>query len=390
MLEELNPWWIGEKDKDLEELENLKYSIYPRWIDKLSLNPFSLNFIIGLRRVGKTIGIKLLIEKLLRKIKKPFSIFYFSCDILESYRDLLEIIEEYRKIKKRKGIKMSFIFLDEITLLEDWWRAIKFAIDRHWFDNDVLVLSGSSSLLIKQHIETFSGRKGKGKIVEVHPLNFFEYYSLFFKEFFQRKGKEIFENYLETGGFLAALNERVTDYEYISIIKADIKKIERSTDIARDIMRSIFLKAPNAFSYHSIAKDSGLSVNTVREYIEIFKNMFLLAEVNYIGLDGKVYPRKEKKFVIRDPFLVRALALWTKTDLKKDFLYEWIVQEHLLRKFGEVYYFKNSYEIDCIAGDLKIEVKAGKPHRKYPKGVRVLEEQEIPRFLIELFPNKFV
>ena len=390
MLEELNPWWIGEKDKDLEELENLKYSIYPRWIDKLSLNPFSLNFIIGLRRVGKTIGIKLLIEKLLRKIKKPFSIFYFSCDILESYRDLLEIIEEYRKIKKRKGIKMSFIFLDEITLLEDWWRAIKFAIDRHWFDNDVLVLSGSSSLLIKQHIETFSGRKGKGKIVEVHPLNFFEYYSLFFKEFFQRKGKEIFENYLETGGFLAALNERVTDYEYISIIKADIKKIERSTDIARDIMRSIFLKAPNAFSYHSIAKDSGLSVNTVREYIEIFKNMFLLAEVNYIGLDGKVYPRKEKKFVIRDPFLVRALALWTKTDLKKDFLYEWVVQEHLLRKFGEVYYFKNSYEIDCIAGDLKIEVKAGKPHRKYPKGVRVLEEQEIPMFLIKLFPNKFV
>jgi len=34
---------------------------------------------------------------------------------------------------------------------------------------------------------------------------------------------------------------------------------------------------------------------------------------------------------------------------------------------------------------LKIEVKAGKPHRKYPKGVRILEEEEIPKFLIEVF-----
>jgi len=77
MLEELNPWWIGEKDKDLKELENLKYSIHPKWMDKISLTPFSLNFIIGSMRVGKTIGIKLLIEKLLRKLKilSPFFIF---------------------------------------------------------------------------------------------------------------------------------------------------------------------------------------------------------------------------------------------------------------------------------------------------------------------------
>jgi len=60
------------------------------------------------------------------------------------------------------------------------------------------------------------------------------------------------------------------------------------------------------------------------------------------------------------------------------------VQEHLFRKFGEIYYFKNSYEIDCIAGKLKVEVKAGKPHRRYSRGVRVLEERDIPRFLVEI------
>jgi len=35
-------------------------------------------------------------------------------------------------------------------------------------------------------------------------------------------------------------------------------------------------------------------------------------------------------------------------------LYEWIVQSHLKRRFGGVYYYRNSLEIDVIAGNLKI------------------------------------
>jgi hypothetical protein len=40
-----------------------------------------------------------------------------------------------------------------------------------------------------------------------------------------------------------------------------------------------------------------------------------------------------------------------------------------------------SYEIDCIADSLRIEIEAGKPHRKYPKNVPVLDEENIPLFL---------
>jgi len=105
----------------------------------------------------------------------------------------------------------------------------------------------------------------------------------------------------------------------------------------------------------------------------------------YKGVDNLVHERKEKKFIIRDPFLTKAIGLWCRKEVRKDFLYEWIVQEHLYRKYGEVYYYKNKYEIDCIADSLKVEVKAGKPYRKYPRNVIVLEEEDIPRFLIELF-----
>ncbi|RLF85217.1 ATP-binding protein, partial [Thermococci archaeon] len=61
------------------------------------------------------------------------------------------------------------------------------------------------------------------------------------------------------------------------------------------------------------------------------------------------------------------------------------VQEHLYRKFGEIYYYRDRYEIDVIADGLRVEVKAGKAHRRSPRNVVVLEKEDIPRFLIELF-----
>jgi len=45
---------------------------------------------------------------------------------------------------------------------------------------------------------------------------------------------------------------------------------------------------------------------------------------------------------------------------------------------------RNKLEIDCTAEELKVEVKAGKPHRKYPRGVRIVDVEDLPHFLLEL------
>lgn len=103
-----------------------------------------------------------------------------------------------------------------------------------------------------------------------------------------------------------------------------------------------------------------------------------------LGGDGKVYPRKERKLIIRDPLIARAMELWTRRKLSKDILYEWLVQEHLYRRFGEIYYFRNSYEVDAIADELKVEIKSGKIRGRYPKDVKVLTGKDIPNFLYEL------
>ena len=61
----------------------------------------------------------------------------------------------------------------------------------------------------------------------------------------------------------------------------------------------------------------------------------------------------------------------------------------MLRRFGEIYYYRNRYEIDCIAGNLRVEVKAGKPHRRYPRNVEVVDEQSIPEFLLEILDQRY-
>ena len=49
-----------------------------------------------------------------------------------------------------------------------------------------------------------------------------------------------------------------------------------------------------------------------------------------------------------------------------------------------MYFWRNSYEVDVIAGRCRVEVKKGKAHRRYPRGVLVLSEEEVPFFLLEL------
>jgi len=80
-IEILNPWWFGEKDSDLEKWRVQRIRWFPEWLKELSLRPFSLNFLVGPRQVGKTTGIKLLIRSLIEKGVEPEKIIYLSTEL---------------------------------------------------------------------------------------------------------------------------------------------------------------------------------------------------------------------------------------------------------------------------------------------------------------------
>jgi predicted AAA+ superfamily ATPase len=331
---------------------------------------------LGPRRVGKTTGIKLLIKSLIESGEKPENIVYVNVDLIPELKYFQEILD----YTSEKGFK--FIFIDEATSLENWWRPLKGFIDSGSFKNSIITVSGSLSL--KKHAELFPGRTGLGKKIEVLPLSFQEYFKIFGLKEKESEIVKIFEKYLLTGGFLGALdNPNFFISEIIDSLESEILKLGLSNKLTFEIFSSILTKIPSALSYQTIASDLGIDYKTVRSYLETFENMYLI-KIAYCKENGKIRFKKEKKIFFRDPFLLSSISSWTSTKFLESAIYEHVVQEHLFRKFSEIYYYKNKYEIDCISNGLRIEVKAKKPHRKYPENVKILDEKDIPIFLMNL------
>jgi len=378
-LEKLNFHWFQEEDPDIKRWEKEKIKLIPEWLKEISLKQFSLNFILGPRRVGKTIGIKLFIKNLIENKKvKPEKIVYIDCDLIPN----LEIFQKLLEFCSKR--KFEFIFIDEITSINDWWKPLKGFIDLGYFENSIITVTGSLSLKIKKEAELFPGRRGWGNDIEVLPLTFKEFHGLmgFGKKKYEIR--EAFENYIKIGGFLGSINNGdVFIRDLINAMENEILKAGISLRLSSEIFSSLLKKIPSAISYTSIASDIGIDYKTVRNYLEVFENMYLISSA-YWKHNNQLSFRKEKKFFFRDPFLLRTVSVWCNTKFLESALYEDIVQEHLFRKFKEIYYYRNSYEIDCIANNLKIEVKAGKPYRKYPKNVLILDEDNIAEFLLTL------
>ncbi|BFH72183.1 ATP-binding protein [Sulfurisphaera javensis] len=391
-LNKMNPWWFysswEDKDEDLSKWESQKYKWYPSWISFISLKPYSLNFVYGPRQVGKTTGLKILIKSLLQQGVNPESVVYFDLDIVASLQEFRRILEGI--ISRKRGRSETFyVFLDEVTSVKDWCRVLKFFIDHGEFKNDVIVVTGSSSIGITKAPERFPGRKGFGKEVLVLPLSFQEFIKVkgykredvLYDEFLAQK---LFTEYKEKGGFPKSINDNPdANKSLIDGIISEIYKHSRDLRIIQDIISSLMEKIPSALSYNSIANDIGVSHNTVSEYLDFLSDLFLIG-IAYWYSEGKVDKKKEKKVFFRDPFILHSLSLWVNKKFDESALLENIVQEHLFRKFGEVYYFKNNSEIDVIAGEYKIEIKKSRSRRGYPKGVRIISEEEIPRLLLEI------
>ena len=384
-----NPWWSKERweeaDKHLRDWSAQKIRWVPKWIEHVSLKPFSLNFIIGPRQVGKTTGIKLLIKTLIEKGTDPEKIIYFNTEALgnlDNFRRMLKFIAE--------NFDEGFLFIDEITAIINWEKILKSFIDLGRFENFVIFCSGSSTANLLRIPESFMGRRGSGKDVYVLPLSFPEFVEVHGispkkKSFlYSEDAERLFEKYVSTGGFPRTINSDATFFDdFIRELKSEIRNMKKSFPTCSALISHLFDIAPSPISYLSLSQKIGISKPTLEEYVEMLEDMLVL-KIVYWKNHAMIF-RKEKKFMLRDPAIVKSLSLLTGKEVRKDFLYEWIVQEHLLRRFGEIYYYRNRYEIDCIAGDLRIEVKAGKPHRKYPKNVLVLDEEDLPGFLIELF-----
>ena len=414
-ITEHNPWWFGDidNDPDIKKWKMSEIRWIPRIVDEIGLQPFALHILLGPRQVGKTTALKLLIKKLIDSGANPFSIFYFNCDILESYKELSTVIKSYFKIRASRHIDSSIIILDEITYPAGWFRAIKHFIDSGKFAKDVIILSGSLSAELRGEVETFPGRRGNGRDYYMYPISFREFLKIYderlysaireikslsydeIKKFAEEnaylveKLNDAFDTYLEAGGFPRSIISKLTKgfversvlEDYLRWIRGDIIIVNKSRETAKRIARAIIEKSLSRISWHAIAKDYDIpSHATVREYIEMFQEMIIAKILYHIDPNkGIVLFRKNKKVHLIDPFYYRLFEYWTGSKLvnRMETLYEATLIGHLARDFP-TYYWSNSYEVDAVVKLnnrwLSFEVTIGRvsKKRKYLFGSRTI------------------
>jgi len=244
--------------------------------------------LLGSRQVGKTT----LVKKIFPKGD------YFLVDN-EPIRKILETydIETYKTIINKDS---RLIIIDEIHLLSDPGRAVKIIYDQ--IDDIKIVITGSSSFHIKNKTgESLAGRK----------IDYF-IYPLTFSEYLQQKGieKEMNFNILEkiiddrkynyqdqlykfdiknilSGvliyGQYPHLVDKPNDEKYLlnftdSLIFKDILELNLIEDkkLARDLLKLLAFQIGNLINYSEIANSLNADQRTIKRYIEIFEQSFIL------------------------------------------------------------------------------------------------------------------
>ena len=339
-LFQFNPWW--EKTYQFQAFE--RRVIQNRLIEHIDSK--HVIFLTGLRRVGKTTIMKLLIKHLIEVSGiNPNTIFYVSLDnYLLSKNNILEIVNEFRKIQNLKHDDFVYLFFDEVTYKEDFEIQLKNLYDT---EHVKIFASSSSASLLKSKKNFLTGRN---LIFEVLPLDFFEY--LDFKQIKTAKAdihllENHFENFLLKGGipeYIITDNNSYLSELVDDIIYKDIAALHNIRNIA--ILKDFFLllmeRAGKTLSINKISNILKISPDTAKRYLELFSDSFLIFPVErYSKTNEKLLSAKKiyaADLGIRNLFT----GFRDKGSLFENYIYLKI--KHL----SQQYIYENTIELDFI------------------------------------------
>lgn len=291
-----NPHWRKESFETFEFKRDLFDTIskYMKYKQILA--------VVGLRRVGKTILLKQILEILSKKANSQ-NLCYISFDDrdFQKYEVAEDLINYFFEFSNKKTKR--YLFLDEIQKVKNWPDLLKTYYDIE--KNLKIVISGSSSLELKEYKETLAGR-----IVTIHmPIFTFKEYirysglknditiknlqRIYDLDFLENKEKyeHLFNDYLVKGAFPELLE--VDDEEFIkkyireSVIEkvvADVSKTEsvRRADIVYELLNIFSKNTGRLFEIINISNALNINRNALADYIHILEKTFLIKiDYNY-------------------------------------------------------------------------------------------------------------
>ena len=328
----------------------------------------------GMRRVGKTTLMRRLFNELdddnkaFLDMENPLEQLIF--DEID-FNNILNNLQQFGITKNRK----AYLFIDEIQLVPDVVKAIKYLYDHY----DIkFMVTGSSSFYLKNLFpESLAGRKF---IVELYPLDFEEFmtfkgFSLPFTVSFEEKAKQknrlffekyktYYNEYLEYGGFPQIVltektegKQRLLNDIFTSYFEKDVKSLSDFRHIKgfRDLILLLLRRTSSKLDISKLATVLGLSRPTVYSYLSFLEQTYFISIVKpYSGSIDKELSGAGKVYIC-DTGIVNMFA-----KIDEGNLFENVVFNNL-KSYGKINYYQNrsGSEIDFILQEkgIAIEVK---------------------------------
>lgn len=396
-----NPWWKDssriDHDPEITAWMRTKLQIVPQMMHKITYDFEPENTVVytlrGTRQIGKTTLIKLQIREFLKKGTSPWNIFYYSFDLCTTPQELVDAIESYSQLTRNMwDNKRHYIFLDEVTTIPNWQKAIKWLMDKRLIPNSTVMATGSDAIDLQRSIERLPGRRGS--ITESYdkallPLQFAEYASvmdseirkimnLYFPKFkdrlttfnklvngeidhtlerihmYQHTLDDLLSKYMYSGGIPFVVNAQASAVPiresvystYMDGIIGEWSRLGRDSNLLKRIGKEIVKSQGSHASWNNMAKSADVgSPKTVQDSVQTLSNLFVLLTIYGYNMDTKnpMFGRNKKIYFI-DPFFFHMFNGWSASkdyfDVSSEYLdsskgksvlIEGIIANHLTR-----------------------------------------------------------
>lgn len=309
----------------------------------------------GVRRCGKSTILEMIQDELKNRgieEERIISKRYTEMDVDENYTSK-EMYAELKNLIADKG--RCYLFIDEPQEVDNWEKVINSLFESEDVD---IYITGSNSKLMSSEISTYL--TGRYVSINCYTLSFKEY--LNFKGKTESNAKDMFEEYLQFGGFpiigISNFDTRsayqVVDGIYSAVITRDISKRHRirNKDLFDRVVKYIIENVGKTFSANSIVKflkneKRSLSVESIYNYIKWLSEAFIIYPCQRYDLQGKSVLKTQEKYYLSDISIKYSKMGFNKHMTSA--MLENIVYLEMKRRGYDVYIGKNdTKEIDFV------------------------------------------
>ncbi len=340
------------------------------------LHPDLALIIQGVRRCGKS--------TLLSQLPKHYNLslaqcYYCNFEDPRLMNDLDHTLLSRIVTLVRKNVPADsscYFFFDEIQNVKGWekWLHTQFERPKH----NYYTLTGSNSCLLSGEFAT--ALTGRHITLELFPFSFAEYKMLF--------PKNSLEDYLMSGGFPRSLTFEhpyplLQEYFSDIILRDVLKRVHaRTPDAVKQVAKMTFESCGSELSYRKIAAVTGLTVDTVKSYLEACEDAYLLFACHYFAFSEKKQLSRQKKYYPIDTGMRHAITSTTGKDLGKSL--ELMVFLRLKQTYEKVFYWQELHkgEVDFVA----VRGNTLTPYQVTWEGPQSRHEKSLQHFY-EKFPH---